>query len=67
LRLNCGVDLRHLEKEFGLERVRASKHVIDELLQSGLLQKDGNSIRLTPRGRLLSNEVFEKFMFESTL
>jgi oxygen-independent coproporphyrinogen III oxidase len=62
LRLNCGLDVSNLEKEFGAERVRASKAVIDELIESGLLQQRGSKIWLTARGRLLSNEVFEKFL-----
>jgi coproporphyrinogen III oxidase-like Fe-S oxidoreductase len=28
----------------------------------GLMQQEGDAIRLTPRGRLLSNEVFERFV-----
>jgi oxygen-independent coproporphyrinogen-3 oxidase len=62
LRLNCGLDLSNLEKEFGTERVSGSKPVIDELIESGLLQQRGSKISLTARGRLLSNEVFEKFL-----
>ena len=33
-----------------------------ELAAAGLLHIEGNVIRLTPRGRLLSNEVFERFL-----
>jgi len=62
LRLNCGLDLSNLETEFGSERVSGSKAVIDELIESGLLQQRGSKIWLTARGRLLSNEVFEKFL-----
>ena len=31
-------------------------------MELGLLERDGDVIRLTPRGRLLSNEVFERFI-----
>jgi coproporphyrinogen III oxidase-like Fe-S oxidoreductase len=31
-----------------------------------LLQRNGSNLQLTPRGRLLSNEVFEKFVSEET-
>lgn len=67
LRLNCGLDLSNLEKEFGTERVIGSKAVVDELIESGLLQQSGTRIRLTARGRLLSNEVFEKFVYETAV
>jgi coproporphyrinogen III oxidase-like Fe-S oxidoreductase len=30
----------------------------------GLLEQQGTIIRLTPRGRLLSNEVFARFLME---
>ncbi len=35
---------------------------IAELTADGLLQQDGETLRLTPRGVLLSNEVFERFL-----
>ena len=36
--------------------------VIDECVQEGLLERRGTAIRLTARGRLLSNEVFARFL-----
>ncbi len=35
---------------------------IAELIADGLLQKDGETLRLTPRGVLLSNDVFARFL-----
>ena len=35
---------------------------IDRFLEAGLLQRDGDAIRLTARGILLSNEVFQEFL-----
>jgi coproporphyrinogen III oxidase-like Fe-S oxidoreductase len=35
---------------------------IHELAALGLLEHEGNCLRLTARGRLLSNEVFERFI-----
>jgi oxygen-independent coproporphyrinogen-3 oxidase len=63
LRLNRGVDLADLRAKFG-ERLSAYEPVIDELVSSGLLARAGENLRLTPRGRLLSNEVFERFVGE---
>jgi coproporphyrinogen III oxidase-like Fe-S oxidoreductase len=38
--------------------------VIADLVADGLLLRDRDSIRLTSRGRLLSNEVFQAFLLE---
>jgi oxygen-independent coproporphyrinogen-3 oxidase len=62
LRLNRGVDLNDLRGKFG-EALELYLPLINELAAEGLLSKNENWIRLTPRGRLLSNEVFEKFIY----
>ena len=61
LRLNRGVDMERLREEFGdaVDNFGAS---IDELAEDGLLIHSGENLRLTNRGRLLSNEVFGKFI-----
>jgi oxygen-independent coproporphyrinogen III oxidase len=64
LRLNRGVSLDELEEEFGSSAIAASIPVIDELIADGLLERLGGCVCLTSRGRLLSNEVFEKFVAE---
>ncbi len=64
LRMNRGVSLEELRAEHGRERIEAYQSAIEELIASGLLEQAGDYIRLTPRGRLLSNEVFEKFIIE---
>jgi oxygen-independent coproporphyrinogen-3 oxidase len=66
LRRNAGVDVAALRREFGREAVASSIAVADRLAHGELLQFDGSRsagrFRLTPRGRLLSNEVFAEFM-----
>jgi oxygen-independent coproporphyrinogen-3 oxidase len=62
LRLNAGVDLWALVRQFGEEALQASSAIITEFVSDGLLQREGDVIRLTPRGRLLSNEVFARFI-----
>jgi oxygen-independent coproporphyrinogen-3 oxidase len=62
LRLNRGVDLREIAAHFGQEEIDNLRPAISELIADGLLQRDRDSIRLTPRGRLLSNEVFQAFL-----
>ena len=62
LRLNRGVDLRRVAEEFGAHAVSNAQATIGELTGQGLLQQEGECIRLTSRGRLLSNEVFQAFL-----
>jgi oxygen-independent coproporphyrinogen III oxidase len=62
LRLNRGVDLAAVATEFGGDAVSQFSETIGDLTEAGLIERDDSSIRLTSRGRLLSNEVFEKFL-----
>lgn len=62
LRLNRGVDLQDITARFGEETVTDLSATVDDLLQAGLLEWSASAIRLTARGRLLSNEVFERFV-----
>ena len=62
LRMNSGVDTSALEAEFGYNRVTPALEAANRLAHDGLLTKDGDRIRLTPRGRLLSNDVFQEFL-----
>ena len=62
LRLTCGLNLRQVAAKFGADALAGFSETIAELEQAGLLRRDNQVIRLTERGRLLSNEVFEKFI-----
>ena len=64
LRMNRGVSLRVLREQFGDEAVGRCQPAIDDLAASGLLQVGDQQLRLTSRGRLLSNEVFARFLQE---
>jgi putative oxygen-independent coproporphyrinogen III oxidase len=61
LRINRGVDLDQLGKDFGRELIQYGD-VLNQLEERGLLRKSRQRVELTARGRLLSNEVFEKFI-----
>jgi oxygen-independent coproporphyrinogen-3 oxidase len=63
LRLNRGIDLEQLRGQIEAADANVDS-AIRENLQDGLLEKSGNRLRLTPRGRLLSNEVFARFLAE---
>jgi oxygen-independent coproporphyrinogen-3 oxidase len=62
LRLNRGIDFSEIAKEFGEDAVSDYTESVSELTEAGLLERDGEVVRLTPRGRLLSNEAFERFI-----
>jgi oxygen-independent coproporphyrinogen III oxidase len=63
LRLTKGVSLRELAAEFGEEAVQNARTVVAELVKAGFMEQRGDCVCLTSRGRLLSNEVFERFIF----
>jgi coproporphyrinogen III oxidase-like Fe-S oxidoreductase len=46
------------------EAVAIWKSAICGCVQDGLLEQRGTMLRLTARGRLLSNEVFSRFLIE---
>jgi len=65
LRLNRGLDLERMARELGEEPVAAYSEKVSELTDAGLLANERGLVRLTARGRLLSNEVFEQFLSTS--
>ncbi len=62
LRLTQGVNLARAAAEFGESAIHILSGAIAECVESGLIEREGDVIRLTARGRLLSNEVFERFI-----
>jgi oxygen-independent coproporphyrinogen III oxidase len=73
LRLNRGIDLERLRTESRLweghnssRAINAWESAIQQSVHEGLLEQAGTILRLTARGRLLSNEVFARFLLEET-
>jgi len=62
LRLNAGVNVAALQREFGAEPVAQAMEVVARLAGDGLLTSDGKRVRLTAQGQLLSNDVFQEFL-----
>jgi oxygen-independent coproporphyrinogen III oxidase len=62
LRLTEGLSLKALRQEFGAETVSAFEDAISELIADRLLARAADQVALTARGRLLSNEVFGRFL-----
>jgi oxygen-independent coproporphyrinogen-3 oxidase len=66
LRLTSGVDLRKVAAAFGEDAIAGLDETIAELRKMGLMEKQEDTVRLTANGRLLSNEVFERFIAVKT-
>lgn len=58
LRLTRGIDPDALSARYGAD----FRNVIADLVNLGLLEWREKRVHLTPRGRLLSNEVFQRFL-----
>ena len=64
LRLMRGVSLREAEQKFGGDRVDTFSGVIADSVRDGLIERIGDIVRLTGRGKMISNEVFGRFILE---
>jgi oxygen-independent coproporphyrinogen-3 oxidase len=62
LRMNVGIGLDELRREFGAGLVDGAAGAFDELADAGLVGMANGRVWLTDRGRLLSNEVFERVL-----
>ena len=60
LRLNRGVDLHAIALRFGMPT--EVEDTIAQFCAEGLLEREHSIVRLSERGRLLSNEVFQRFL-----
>jgi putative oxygen-independent coproporphyrinogen III oxidase len=67
LRLSRGVSLPELEAKFGENALESARAAISELVESGMMVQQGDVVALTSRGRLLSNEAFERFIGEAEI
>jgi oxygen-independent coproporphyrinogen-3 oxidase len=65
LRLSEGVSLSAFRERFGMELSERYSEQLPGLLGAGLLEMTDGGLRLTRRGRLLGNEVFQRFLPES--
>jgi oxygen-independent coproporphyrinogen-3 oxidase len=62
LRMVEGLSLASLRREFGDEAIAAFDGVIRDLIADRLLVRQNERVALTMRGRMLSNEVFGRFL-----
>ena len=64
LRLVEGVELAELRREFGGELVGWMLAAAEEMVEVGWVRVEDGWVRLTGRGRLVSNEVFGRLLME---
>ena len=62
MRMNVGVDLEALRVEFGEGLVSGAVEAMSEVEEAGLVERMGERLRLTGRGRMVSNEVFGRLL-----
>jgi oxygen-independent coproporphyrinogen III oxidase len=67
LRLTKGISLRDVSVKFGGKVIAECSSTIAELVEGGFMEQQEDFLRLTSRGRLLSNEVFERFLFTDAI
>jgi oxygen-independent coproporphyrinogen-3 oxidase len=62
LRMNAGVDLEALQLEFGEALMRDAVAALGDVVEAGLVVREGSRVRLTMKGRMASNEVFSRLL-----
>lgn len=62
LRLNVGVSRAHFRDRCGADLDTVYGNLLEELEQTGLIERHTNVVRLTQRGRMLGNQVFARFV-----
>ena len=62
MRMMRGIDMRRYRESFGVDLRDEHSDDLDRFQKAGLVEFDGDLIRLTRTGALLSNEVFAAFV-----
>jgi oxygen-independent coproporphyrinogen-3 oxidase len=62
LRTNGGLDLDHLNAQYNVDLRTEKAALLDRLRADGLIQDDPEHVRLTPRGRLLTDAITTKLL-----
>lgn len=62
LRMNVGLDLEALRLEFGEVLMRDAVAALGDVVEAGLVLREGSWVRLTMKGRMASNEVFSRLL-----
>ncbi|GAB3050737.1 radical SAM family heme chaperone HemW [Virgibacillus ainsalahensis] len=66
LRRIDGIDKGSFEQKFGILPEKLYKYPIADLTHRGLLEENSQNLRLTDKGLLLANRVFQEFLLEKS-
>ena len=61
------MNLETIRDEFGPFVVTQLSPLLEELATVGLIEWEGDEVLLTRRGRLVSNEIFERFLTDGAV
>jgi oxygen-independent coproporphyrinogen-3 oxidase len=64
LRKKTGVSIARFEEKFGLSFQDCYGQIVQGLIEEGLLQQEGDRIRMTKKGLFLGDTVAERFIIE---
>ena len=64
LRKKSGVSMARFEEKFGRSFEGLYGEIVRDLVQQGLMQIDGDRVRMTKRGLFLGDTVAERFILE---
>ncbi len=62
LRMNKGVSISDLNERFGLDPISYYGKILEFLMDEGLILLKGDSLKLTKRGRMVSNQVLSNLV-----
>lgn len=62
LRLLEGVSIDRINEKYQLNLIELYQKALNDLLDKGFLEKEGQNLRLTKQGLLMANDVFEQFL-----
>lgn len=63
LRLSTGILTEDVRKKFGSKAVEKIQNIATNLISHGVVEQTAEGFRLSDRGVLISNQIFEKFTF----
>jgi oxygen-independent coproporphyrinogen-3 oxidase len=62
LRTRAGLDLHRLKDTYGVDLWALKKEVIDRLIDENLIHNDGDTVRLTLQGRLVTDAIIQRLL-----
>jgi oxygen-independent coproporphyrinogen-3 oxidase len=62
LRLSKGIDWNSIKRHHSVDVLGYYESILRDVSMDGLVEWDGSRVRLTVKGQLLSNEIFQRFV-----